>query len=438
MANLTPDSASPQTPALKATHSTNGQGINVQSEQGVALEACSKQMMAIYAHAEDNIGVYASGGTGVQAVSVNGHGVYAKSVSGTGVQAESDSGYGVYAYSKESTAVYAQSESGSGVFVQCKKQGTTSVTALNESGIGVQARSTESTAVHAYSESGIGIEAHSIKGTAVNAQSDSGYGIKAYSKKNTAVVAETDSGTAIYAHSYKKDYSGYLIEAGAKQCTAAVYGHTENGYGVQGISVGNSTRGTDVGVIGSSTNGHGVIGRSTNGDGIHAESSTVIGVRASGGQYAGYFDGIVMVTGDVQLQNADCAEDFDIVNANDIEPGTVMVIDSEGALRPSAKAYDRGAAGVVSGAGDFKPGLVLGKQPGKHNRMPIALIGKVFCKVDAEYSPIQVGDWLTTSATPGFAMKATDSTQAFGAVIGKALRPLARGRGLIPILVTLQ
>jgi hypothetical protein len=35
-------------------------------------------------------------------------------------------------------------------------------------------------------------------------------------------------------------------------------------------------------------------------------------------------------------------------------------------------------------------------------------------------------------------MKVTDARLAFGAVIGKALRPLAAGQGLIPVLVSLQ
>jgi hypothetical protein len=35
-------------------------------------------------------------------------------------------------------------------------------------------------------------------------------------------------------------------------------------------------------------------------------------------------------------------------------------------------------------------------------------------------------------------MKATDPTQAFGSVIGKALEPCVGTRGLIPILVALQ
>jgi hypothetical protein len=65
-------------------------------------------------------------------------------------------------------------------------------------------------------------------------------------------------------------------------------------------------------------------------------------------------------------------------------------------------------------------------------------MGKVYCRVDAQYSPIEVGDLLTTSPTPGHAMKAVDAIKAFGAVIGKALKPLDRGVDMIPILVTLQ
>jgi hypothetical protein len=94
-------------------------------------------------------------------------------------------------------------------------------------------------------------------------------------------------------------------------------------------------------------------------------------------------------------------------------------------------------AGVVSGAGEYKPGIVLDRR-GNGNRVPVALVGKVYCQVDAEFAAIAVGDLLTTSATPGHAMRATNPLEAFGAVIGKALRPLASGRGLIPILVALQ
>jgi hypothetical protein len=161
-------------------------------------------------------------------------------------------------------------------------------------------------------------------------------------------------------------------------------------------------------------------------------------VYGKGGTYAGYFEGIVMVTGDIQLQNADCAEEFDSSTADGIEPGTVMVIDSDSTLSQSKEAYDKRVAGVVSGADNLKPGLILGKQFGKNDRLPIALIGRVYCKVDADYGSVKIGDLLTTSNTPGHAMNALDPARAFGAVIGKAMRPLEFGRGLIPILVALQ
>jgi hypothetical protein len=66
--------------------------------------------------------------------------------------------------------------------------------------------------------------------------------------------------------------------------------------------------------------------------------------------------------GDILLGNADCAEDFEVSDAGYIEPGDVMVIDQEGKLKRSTKTYDKKVAGVISGAGDYKPGLVLDKK----------------------------------------------------------------------------
>ena len=142
--------------------------------------------------------------------------------------------------------------------------------------------------------------------------------------------------------------------------------------------------------------------------------------------------------GDITLRNADCAEEFDIASASALDAGTVMVLDAGGALRESTEAYDKKVAGVLSGAGEYRPGIVLDRKGPRENRRPLALVGKVYCKVDATCAPVEVGDLLTTSPTPGHAMKAEDPLRAFGAVIGKALRPLKEGKGLIPILVALQ
>jgi hypothetical protein len=148
--------------------------------------------------------------------------------------------------------------------------------------------------------------------------------------------------------------------------------------------------------------------------------------------------GSLNVGGDITMPAADFAEDFQVQAGGAIEPGTVMVLDENGALRPSDKSYDRKVAGVISGAGDYRPGLILGRDNASPGRLPLALVGKVYCKVDATSGPIEVGALLTTSSTTGHAMKADNPVMAFGAVIGKALRPLEAGCGLIPILVALQ
>lgn len=149
---------------------------------------------------------------------------------------------------------------------------------------------------------------------------------------------------------------------------------------------------------------------------------------------------LILSVGDVILSGADCAEDFEIDGSclTEAEPGTVMVLNDDGRLRPSVLAYDKRVAGVVSGAGNHRTGIILDRQLDRSQRRPLALVGKVFCKVDATNEPVSIGDLLTTSATHGHAMKATDPMQAFGAVLGKALRPLKEGCGLIPVLVALQ
>jgi hypothetical protein len=213
-----------------------------------------------------------------------------------------------------------------------------------------------------------------------------------------------------------------------------VFGFTESttgGHGVMGRAVGGG-----VGAVGEATSGIGVFAQTDTGNtALHAEHK--------GGGHAGFFIGHVSVTkdllvgGDVKLQGADVAEQFQMMDGEEIEAGCVVVLAGHDSLRLSSKPYDRCVAGVVSGAGNHRPGIVLDRQaaPG---RCPVALSGKVWCKVDADSSPVEFGQMLTTSPTPGHAMGATDPARAFGAVIGKALASLASGRGLVPVLVALQ
>jgi hypothetical protein len=230
------------------------------------------------------------------------------------------------------------------------------------------------------------------------------------------VSGVSDSGNGVYGQSSGDGVSDRQTLSGF----SGVYGvHLSSGQGVTGFA-----RGAGAGVLAVSVEGYGLV--------------------AEGAVGAGRFNGDVNVTGkvtvtqDVILTGGDCAEQFDTAESRELEPGTVVVIAGDGALRESHMPYDKKVAGVVSGAGEYRPAIVMDGRPSTRARTIIAMVGKVYCKVDADYAAIDVGDLLTASPTAGHAMKAADPAQSFGTVIGKALRAIPCGRGLIPILVTLQ
>ena len=144
-------------------------------------------------------------------------------------------------------------------------------------------------------------------------------------------------------------------------------------------------------------------------------------------------------TGDIELLNADVAEEFEIQPdcLAEVSPGTVVVVDESGRLRPCDEAYDGRVVGIVAGAGQYRPGIVLDRKGGR-NRLPVAMVGKVYCWVEADSEPVRVGDLLTTSGMKGHAKRASNRLEAFGSVIGKALQTLTQGRALIPVLVKPQ
>ena len=68
----------------------------------------------------------------------------------------------------------------------------------------------------------------------------------------------------------------------------------------------------------------------------------------------------------------------------------------------------------------------------------MALSGRVYVLADASGGAIKPGDLLTTSTTPGHAMRVTDHNKAQGAILGKAMSALNDGKGMVLVLVTLQ
>jgi hypothetical protein len=148
------------------------------------------------------------------------------------------------------------------------------------------------------------------------------------------------------------------------------------------------------------------------------------------------------------LGGADFAENFDVSSAPSsdattpqVDAGMVVTIDplNPGKLALSTQSYDRRVAGIISGAGGVKPGMTMSQEGTLANgKLPVALSGRVYCWVDASQGAIEPGDLLTTSVTPGHAMKAGDTAKAQGAILGKAMTGLKEGKGLVLVLVTLQ
>jgi hypothetical protein len=336
------------------------------------------------------VGVQGNGpDAGVRGFSSAGNGVRGDSGTGPGVfgGTNSSASFGVFGNNGSTEAPTGGGAGGAGVFGLTESPGGAGVFGANNTakGVGVQGNGPDA-GVSGFSSAGAGVRADSSTGTALQAS--------AHATDQSGIFGLNDA-------------TGTVPEGLNRPAGAGVWGHTrvEKGSGVVGSVEGNLT-----------------------------QAAGVTGI----GRVAGQFFGDVLVTGDVKLTGGDLAESFEVAEAPAIEPGTVMVLDGVDRVRTSTTAYDRRVAGVIAGAADYRPGVTLDYREAAPDRQPLALVGKVFCKVDASYAPIDLGDLLTTSPTPGHAMKAANPSAAFGAVLGKAMAAHADGAGLIPILVALQ
>jgi len=126
----------------------------------------------------------------------------------------------------------------------------------------------------------------------------------------------------------------------------------------------------------------------------------------------------------MQATYADLAEYYE--GDKEYEPGTVLVFGGDKEVTTTTTINDTRSAGVVS----TDPAYVMNhEQTGI--RVCLALAGRVPCKVIGR---VKKGDMLTTSATPGYAVKALNPT--LGAVLGKALEDKDYGEaGVIQVAV---
>jgi hypothetical protein len=121
------------------------------------------------------------------------------------------------------------------------------------------------------------------------------------------------------------------------------------------------------------------------------------------------------------VYNSDLAEGFITVEPRLPEEGTVMVFTDDGRVM---KAVNGGSfAGIVS----YHPGLLLGmthnweEEYQKHKKVPLALVGQVYAKVDGGKKGVKPGDPLTVGKD-GMLKKAKRNQE----VVAKAMESVGR------------
>src|SRR3989339_616261 len=128
------------------------------------------------------------------------------------------------------------------------------------------------------------------------------------------------------------------------------------------------------------------------------------------------------------ITEIDLAENYS--SSENLEPGDVVSIDpnnNEKVIK-SKIANDNTVMGIVS----TKPGMTLGRSS-LPDLYPVALAGRVPVKISNENGPIIRGDKLTSSSTPGVAMKADHAPY-----IGLALEPFNEPSGTIIAFVSID
>ena len=290
---------------------------------------------------------------------------------------------------------------------------------------------------------GVGVLGESNAGRGVYGRSASNYGVSGDSTSFPGVRGTSVSGRGVEGWSTRDD---------------GVFGISTEAVDVHGV-----TEGRGRAVVGESRDGVGVHGLSQTNEGMHGETNgpnaAAMGVihhaedsgnaalfasKKGDRNHAGFFEGHVHVTRDLSVDGeiwanaGDCAEDFDIAVPSRSEPGTVMLVGAGRrlaseriGLRPVRRRCRLG--GRLVRVGDRS-----GQAEGSARPASDRLDGQGVLQGRRDVGAGPGGRPPRQCRLAGHAMKATDTAAAFGAVIGKALQSLAHGRGLLPILVTLQ
>lgn len=368
-----------------------------------------------------------------------------KGTGGTGIGvwgSHDGGGWGVYGTTVSGVGVYGQSTATSGTTYGVVGESTST------SGSGVRGVATAASGI----TNGVVGESLSSSGRGV-------YGV-AYATSGTTYgvwgASTSPSGTGVYGQSTATSGATYGVRG--KSSSSNGYGgyfeNTSDGIALYAEGNGNGRNKAALRVNNTNTS-QGMAAYFTNNSGFHtahfynAQSGNVLYLQGSNTGTGDFITAVnnaetnklFRVTSTGQAQSdvgfstpaADFAEMLPAVSG--LEPGDVLVIGADGKLARSTQPYQATVVGVYS----TRPGFI-GGQPVDGNlegHIPLAVVGIVPVKVSTENGPIQPGDLLVASATPGHAMR-TGTNPPQGTVIGKALEGLDDGTGVIRMLVVLQ
>ena len=313
--------------SLTVTGTITTKTVNATNNNGNALVGNSKSGTALAGITQT--------GNGVLGTSTSANGM--RGVTGTGIGVRGDSNNGTIGVQGNSNAAF---DDGTPVGVDGNANG-------GVTSIGVRGTSNEGKGVYGKSTSGFGVLGESNSTSGVYGGSTSGTGVNGASSSGTGVSGTTFS-TADNATAVSGTIPSVSPGSGSAGVSGVNKGTTGNGYGVYGSHAGfgigvygTSNKGDGVygsstdgaGVSGTSTNSHGVVGTTNNANGFragvrgtHSASGSagagVYGEHLGGGigvygystsgysifgdgagtnSYAGYFNGRVRITGNLQV-----------------------------------------------------------------------------------------------------------------------------------------
>jgi hypothetical protein len=391
------------------------------------LEVGNAENAGVYVGETVDEGVFvgSAGGVGVGVNHAAGDGLLVCSTgSHWGCDLQNDQHNGLEVGNAEHDGVYVRSAGLHGVRVS------------SADGDGVQVSSARLNGVHVSSTDGDGLQVGSAGYDGVRVISAGYDGVHVWWAEDDGVQVDSAGEDGVYVHSAGR-HGGYFV-GGDGSGEHGLYGETGGDWGWASGVYGKATQDHANGVTGWNT---------ASGDGVHAYSASGVGLRAksdSGNIIEAWDgspndrrfyvrnDGHVYADGTFHPGGADFAEMLPAVDG--LEPGDVLVIGPDGNLARSAQPYATNVAGVFSTNPGFLGGA--GDDEDLTDKVPLCVLGVVPVKVAGDNGPILPGDLLTTSATPGHAMKATDPK--IGTVIGKALEGLSEGTGVVKVLVLLQ